>query len=48
MVFLFKYYNFTEFAFMLNELNDEIKSKVAPTDSRYRPDMRKMEEGDIG
>lgn len=42
-----QYYSFTEFAYMLNEFNDEIKQKVAPTDSRWRPDMRKMEEGDI-
>ena len=48
VVLFLQYYSFTRFAFMLNELNDEIKDKIAPTDSRFRPDMRKMEEGDIG
>ncbi|KAF6212192.1 hypothetical protein GE061_012713 [Apolygus lucorum] len=36
-----KYYNFTVFACQLNELEDG----VAPTDSRFRPDQRLMEEG---
>lgn len=35
-----KYYNFSEFACELNELEDG----VAPTDSRLRPDLRLMEE----
>lgn len=35
-----KYYNFSEFACELNEL----ESFVAPTDSRLRPDLRLMEE----
>lgn len=34
-----KYYNFSEFACELNEL----ESCVAPTDSRHRPDLRLME-----
>jgi hypothetical protein len=33
---------------VLNEFPDELKTKIAPTDCRWRPDMRKMEEGDIG
>ena len=33
---------------MLNELNDQQTSTLPPTDSRLRPDMRKMEHGDIG
>nr|XP_022904698.1 oxysterol-binding protein 1 isoform X1 [Onthophagus taurus] len=37
-----KYYNFTELACQLNELEDG----VAPTDSRLRPDQRLMEEQD--
>ncbi|KAK2720637.1 oxysterol-binding protein 1-like isoform X2 [Artemia franciscana] len=37
-----KYYNFSEFACQLNELEEG----VAPTDSRLRPDQRLMEEGD--
>lgn len=36
-----KYYNMTEFACQLNEMEDGI----APTDSRNRPDQRLMEEG---
>jgi len=41
-----KYYQFTHFAMMLNEW-DPAETTVAPTDSRRRPDMRKMEEGNI-
>ena len=33
---------------MLNEMTDDIRSKICPTDSRLRPDMKKMEDGDIG
>ena len=36
-------YNFTDFALLLNE----IEPGIAPTDSRLRPDQRKMEEGDF-
>ncbi|XP_075218829.1 oxysterol binding protein isoform X2 [Lycorma delicatula] len=36
-----KYYNFTILACQLNEMEDGI----APTDSRFRPDQRLMEEG---
>lgn len=32
----------------LNELNDDLKAKLPSTDSRLRPDVRKLEEGDIG
>lgn len=42
-----EYYSFTRFALLLNEFDDEFKTKLAPTDCRFRPDMRKMEEGDI-
>lgn len=37
----FRYYNFTELACQLNEMEEG----VAPTDSRLRPDQRLMEEG---
>lgn len=37
-----KYYNFTEFACQLNEMEEG----VAPTDSRFRPDQRLMEQGE--
>lgn len=37
-----KYYNFTELACQLNE----VEEGVAPTDSRFRPDQRLMENGE--
>jgi len=33
---------------MLNEIDENLRTKIAPTDSRLRPDMRTMEEGDFG
>lgn len=36
-----RYYNFTELACQLNEMEEGL----APTDSRKRPDQRLMEEG---
>lgn len=42
-----EYYNFTSFAMSLNEINKDSKSKLAPTDSRLRPDIRLLEEGDL-
>lgn len=41
-----EYYNFTQFTFLLNELTDNLKSYIAPTDSRLRPDIRYLENGD--
>lgn len=41
------YYNFTGFAMALNEMDAELRSKMCPTDSRLRPDIRKLEEGDV-
>lgn len=35
-------YNFTKLSVTLNQEDDE----VAPTDSRFRPDQREMENGD--
>ena len=32
----------------LNQLTDVQKLSIAPTDSRLRPDIRSLEEGDIG
>uniref|UniRef100_T2M5M8 Oxysterol-binding protein n=1 Tax=Hydra vulgaris TaxID=6087 RepID=T2M5M8_HYDVU len=40
-------YNMTEFAMGLNELLPEHENVIAPTDSRYRLDMRCLENGDI-
>lgn len=41
------YYGFTYFAMALNEITDEVKDKMAPTDSRLRPDQRAFEEGKV-
>lgn len=41
-------YNFTNFAMMLNELDDDMKGVFAPTDCRFRPDIRAMESGNMG
>ncbi|XP_018577884.1 oxysterol-binding protein-related protein 2 [Anoplophora glabripennis] len=41
------YYQFTEFAMSLNELEPGMKKTICPTDSRLRPDIRKLEQGDI-
>ncbi|TKY85085.1 hypothetical protein EX895_006165 [Sporisorium graminicola] len=41
------YYGFTYFAMSLNEITDDIKDVLAPTDSRLRPDQRAFEEGDV-
>ncbi|GAA97984.1 uncharacterized protein L969DRAFT_84529 [Mixia osmundae IAM 14324] len=42
-----KYYGFSTFAVQLNEVTDDIKKSLAPTDSRLRPDQRAMEDGDV-
>lgn len=42
-----QFYNFTYFALSLNELRDEMKKVLPPTDSRLRPDIRLLEEGDV-
>lgn len=41
------YYYFSDFAMKLNMLNDKIRKSLPPTDSRFRPDQRLLEEGDI-
>ncbi|XP_051551012.1 oxysterol-binding protein-related protein 1-like isoform X2 [Myxocyprinus asiaticus] len=40
-------YSFTSFAMQLNELDNEIEAVIPKTDSRLRPDIRAMENGDI-
>lgn len=40
-------YGLTRFAINLNHFPPSLKDKVAPTDSRYRPDLRLFEEGKI-
>ncbi|KAI5087243.1 oxysterol binding protein-like 3a isoform X1, partial [Silurus meridionalis] len=42
-----QYYGFTQFTVELNELNESMKSFLPPTDTRFRPDQRLLEEGDI-
>lgn len=41
-------YNFTSFAMALNELDKEMESVIPKTDCRLRPDIRAMENGEIG
>ncbi|XP_059158300.1 oxysterol-binding protein-related protein 1-like isoform X3 [Physella acuta] len=41
------YYHFSLFAMTLNELLPGMKQALPPTDSRFRPDIRSMEEGKI-
>lgn len=43
------YFSFTNFAISLNELESQMKppETLCPTDSRLRPDIRKLEEGDM-
>lgn len=40
------YYGFTYFAMSLNEITDDIRPVLPPTDSRFRPDQRALEDGD--
>lgn len=42
-----KYYAFSTFAMHLNELEKGMEGVIPPTDSRLRPDIRAMENGDI-
>ena len=32
----------------VNELSESMKKHIAPTDSRLRPDIRHLENGDVG
>ncbi|KAM9856182.1 oxysterol-binding protein-related protein 2-like isoform 1-T2 [Aulostomus maculatus] len=40
-------YNFTNFAMSLNELEPGMEAILAPTDCRFRPDIRAMEDGNM-
>jgi len=42
-----EYYGFTSFATTLNEITSDIDGKIPLTDSRYRPDIRALEEGKV-
>ncbi|TDL28549.1 hypothetical protein BD410DRAFT_811646 [Rickenella mellea] len=41
------YYGFTHWGITLNEITNDIKDKLPRTDSRFRSDVRALEEGDI-
>lgn len=41
-------YNFTSFAMTLNELEPGTERLLPPTDCRLRPDIKAMENGDVG
>uniref|UniRef100_A0A8C7CQ68 Oxysterol-binding protein n=1 Tax=Oncorhynchus kisutch TaxID=8019 RepID=A0A8C7CQ68_ONCKI len=43
----FQYYGFSRYARELNELTPELKKVLPPSDTRYRPDQRILEEGDV-
>ncbi|KAK1805310.1 hypothetical protein P4O66_019644 [Electrophorus voltai] len=42
-----KYYGFTQFTIELNDLDESIRPFLPPTDTRFRPDQRLLEEGDV-
>lgn len=39
------FYGFTSFGITLNELDSDLKQQLPPTDSRFRTDVRALEEG---
>lgn len=41
-------YNFTSFTVSLNELRTGMEKALPPTDCRLRPDIRGMENGNMG
>uniref|UniRef100_A0A4W5L1A2 Oxysterol-binding protein n=1 Tax=Hucho hucho TaxID=62062 RepID=A0A4W5L1A2_9TELE len=43
----FQYYGFSRYARELNELTPELKKVLPSSDTRYRPDQRILEEGDV-
>ena len=43
-----QYYHFTLFSMSLNQLTDQLAKRLPQTDSRFRPDVRRLEEGDLG
>ncbi|KAF8167899.1 Oxysterol-binding protein-domain-containing protein [Crassisporium funariophilum] len=42
-----EYYGFTSYGITLNELTSDLVGKLPPTDSRYRPDVRALENGEL-
>ncbi|KAI3360333.1 hypothetical protein L3Q82_014645 [Scortum barcoo] len=43
----FEYYGFSHYARELNELTDDMRAVLPPTDTRFRPDQRLLEEGKV-
>ncbi|GLB36356.1 putative pleckstrin homology domain containing protein [Lyophyllum shimeji] len=41
------YYGFTSFGITLNEMTSDLVGKLPPTDSRFRPDVKALENGDL-
>lgn len=41
------YYGFTRFAIELNEITEDMQNELPPTDTRFRPDQRYLENGDV-
>lgn len=42
-----EYYGFTLFGITLNEITSDLEGKLPSTDSRLRPDVRALEEGNV-
>ncbi|KAF8559281.1 oxysterol binding protein [Imleria badia] len=42
-----EYYGFTAFGITLNEITSDLEDRLPPTDSRFRPDARALEEGNV-
>ncbi|TFY59438.1 hypothetical protein EVJ58_g5773 [Rhodofomes roseus] len=42
-----EFYGFTTFGITLNEITPDLEGRLPPTDSRFRTDVRALEEGDI-
>lgn len=42
-----EYYGYSAFTFTLNEIAQDMVGKLPPTDSRYRPDVRALENGQL-
>lgn len=45
--YLKEYYNYTLYTMRMNELTEEMAKQLPRTDSRFRSDVRKLEEGDL-
>lgn len=41
------YYGFTRFAIELNEFTEDLNEVLPPTDTRFRPDQRNLENGEV-